>query len=82
MKKIWMGYMVAMHVVIQITAFLAVGVIVGEWLDSTIIGLIAAIIAYATRLLMILVVPLAFVFVGLPNLLFAKLGWITEADLG
>ena len=74
--------MVAMHVVIQITAFLAVGVLVAEWLDSTIIGLIAAAIAYATRLLMILVVPLAFVFVGLPNLLFVKLGWMTEADLG
>ena len=76
-----MGWMIISHFIIQIVAFFGFGVIVAEAVDSTLVGFIAAILLYITGLIKLIIVPLAFVFVGIPNIIFSQLGWITEADL-
>jgi hypothetical protein len=81
MKGVWMGWIIISHLIIQIVAFFGFGVVVAEAVDSTLVGLIAAILLYITGLINFIIAPLAFVFVGIPNIIFAQFGWITEEDL-
>ena len=81
MKGFWAGWILISHLMIQFIVFFGFGAIVAEGFDSTLTGFIAAILLYITGLMKFIVIPLAFVFVGVPNILFEKLGWITEEDL-
>ena len=81
MKQAWIVYMVLMNYLIQIVVFFGVGVLVAEWLDSTWLGLGAAVLAYVTRLMAIPVLLVNAPLIMLPNLLFLKLGWLNEEDL-
>ena len=81
LKKFWMGFTIFWHIAVEILLFVLIGVVVAEYFDSTLIGTIAAFIAVGTRLTMLIKIPVMFITIGLPNLLFVKLGWIQEEDL-
>ncbi|KZX57986.1 hypothetical protein A3709_20460 [Halioglobus sp. HI00S01] len=80
-KKFWMGFAVIWHIAVEVLLFILIGDFVADYFDSTAIGLIAAFIAVSTRLTMLIKVPIMFVTIGIPNLLFMQLGWIEEEDL-
>lgn len=83
-KGIWGIWMWLTHIAVELFVILMVCSLLIELTDSVIFGALAAIAVWATPLSIVtfpFVVALKFLFVGIPNIIFMKFGWITEEDL-
>jgi hypothetical protein len=80
-KKIWLGFGIFWHFAVEILLFVLIGAVAAEYFDSTLIGTIIAFVALGTRLILVFKIPIMFVTLGLPNILFCKLGWLQMEDL-